>query len=94
MSIFEAMMLACFGAAWPFSIYRSWKARENGGKSLAFLVVVLAGYAAGITHKLLYSRDNVLYLYVLNFAMVFADTVLYFRNRSTEAGAERTMKAV
>ena len=43
MSIFEIIMLVCFGAAWPFSIYRSYKSRENSGKSIAFLIVVFIG---------------------------------------------------
>lgn len=51
MSIFEAIMLICFGTAWPFSIYKSWKSRACAGKSVIFLYIVLVGYAAGITHN-------------------------------------------
>ena len=36
MSIFEAIMLICFGAAWPFSIYKSYTSRENTGKSILY----------------------------------------------------------
>lgn len=36
MSIFEVLMLACFGAAWPFSLVRSYKARSNKGKRPCF----------------------------------------------------------
>lgn len=75
-------MLLCFGAAWPVSIYRSLKAPNLTGKSLPFMVVVLVGYLSGIMHKLLYSRDGVLYLYILNALMVFADMMIYLvRNR-------------
>jgi hypothetical protein len=81
MSIFEALMLICFGAAWPFSIYHSYKSRTNSGKSLAFLFVVLAGYVSGITHKMLHNLDAVLWLYVLNMLMVAADIVIYYRNK-------------
>jgi hypothetical protein len=80
-SVFEILMLVCFGAAWPFSIARSWRSRSNAGKSLLFLLVVLAGYASGITHKLLYARDGVVLLYALNGCMVLADIALYLRNR-------------
>ncbi len=80
MSIFEIGMLVCFGAAWPFSILKSWRSRQNGGKSLGFLTIVLIGYLSGITHKLLHSRDPVIFLYALNAAMVAADMALYFRN--------------
>jgi len=81
MSIFEIIMLVCFGAAWPFSIYRSYKSRSTKGKSLFFLVIVAIGYASGVIHKLLYNRDIVTYLYLLNFIMVSTDMALYFRNK-------------
>jgi hypothetical protein len=79
-SIFEIVMLVCFGAAWPFSIYRSYKSRSNAGKSLAFLFVVLTGYTAGILHKVFYNFDAVIYLYALNGALVLIDIALYYRN--------------
>lgn len=84
MSIFEAIMMLCFGMAWPFSLYRSYVSRSNKGKSVGFLYVVIIGYAAGITHKLLYSRDYVIYLYLLNALMVTTDIILYYRNRRIE----------
>jgi hypothetical protein len=80
-SIFEIIMLVCFGAAWPFSIYKSWKTRQVAGKSLPFLLVIVVGYVAGILHKLIYRFDLVIYLYALNAFMVGVDIVLYLRNR-------------
>jgi hypothetical protein len=44
MSIFEMIMLVCFGAAWPFSIIKSYKSRDNNGKSVVFLFIVVIGY--------------------------------------------------
>lgn len=88
MSIFEAGMLICFGLAWPVSIYRSYKSRSTSGKSLVFSIVVLVGYVCGITHKLLYSRDIVLVLYILNFIMVFIDMLLWLRNKRLETQAK------
>lgn len=76
MSIFEIGMLLCFGASWPFSIYKTWKAKTCGGKSLVFLSLALVGYLCGIAHKLLFSRDPVILFYLLNAAMVLADLVL------------------
>ena len=64
MSIFEVIMLACFGAAWPASIYKSYTSRRNTGKSIMFLCIVLIGYIAGIIHKSIYSVDHVIYLYI------------------------------
>ena len=85
MSIFEIIMLVCFGAAWPASIYRSYVSRATAGKSLLFLLIVEVGYVAGIFHKVLNSRDLVIYLYILNGIMVFADILLYWRNRRIES---------
>ncbi len=87
MSIFEILMLLCFGAAWPFSIHKSWTSRKTGGKSVFFLFVVLLGYAAGILNKLVYDPDAVVWLYGLNSLMVGADIALYFRNRTLERAA-------
>jgi hypothetical protein len=80
LSLFEVIMLICFGAAWPFSIYKSYISRSVEGKSAVFLIVVLIGYVAGILHKLFYQYDMVIYLYLLNFVMVLMDFVLYLRN--------------
>ncbi|WP_243129231.1 hypothetical protein [Hathewaya massiliensis] len=63
MSILEAIMLICFGIAWPFSIARSIKSKSINGKSLIFLLVLILGYIAGIANKLINSKDVVLYLY-------------------------------
>ncbi len=81
MSVFEILMLVCFGAAWPLSIYKSYTSRKNTGKSLGFLFVIIAGYVAGILHKIVYSFDAVIFLYILNFIMVSTDICLFFRNK-------------
>lgn len=80
MSIFEILMLLCFGAAWPFSIYKSYKSKSVAGKSPIFLAILLVGYICGILHKILYAYDVVVYLYALNFIMVSTDFLLYIRN--------------
>lgn len=81
MSIFEAVMLLCFGAAWPFSLYRSYRSRTNAGKSLSFLCVVFTGYISGILHKVFFSPDPIIVLYIFNGLMVAGDMLLYLRNR-------------
>ncbi len=80
MSAFEALMLVCFGAAWPFSIWKSYRSRSNQGKSLLFMIIVGVGYASGIIHKVLYNYDLVLWLYLLNFMLVTTDIALFWRN--------------
>ena len=81
LEILEAGMLFCFGFAWPFNIYKSYKARANVGKSLLFLIVIWIGYLLGIFYKALSPNpDFVLWLYVINIIMVSADIALYYRN--------------
>lgn len=87
MSFFEILMLICFGAAWPFSIYKSYNSRSTEGKSSIFLTVIIIGYISGIFHKIFYNYDRVIYLYILNLIMVSIDLSLYFYNRKrVEAG--------
>lgn len=88
--VFEAIMMVCFGMAWPVSIMKSWRSRTCKGKSLFFMLIVAAGYLSGITHKLWWQErvDAVVWLYVLNFAMVAADCALYFRNRRLDRQQE------
>lgn len=78
-------MLLCFGAAWPVSIYKSYVSGTTAGKSVIFLIIVLIGYIAGILHKVFNSLDFVIWLYVMNAAMVSIDILLYVRNRMLSA---------
>ncbi len=80
MSLFEMIMLLCFGAAWPMSIYKSYTSKSVAGKSVFFLYIIMIGYVSGIINKLLYHYDWVVYLYVLNLLMVTTDLLLYYRN--------------
>lgn len=80
-SIFEVIMLLCFGSAWPFSIYKSYVSKSIAGKSAQFLIILMVGYVAGIMHKLFYSFDGVIVLYVLNLFMISIDLALYMRNK-------------
>ncbi|MBQ9976518.1 MAG: hypothetical protein IJP16_08400 [Clostridia bacterium] len=93
---FEILMIVSFGASWPLNVIKSYKARTTKGKSLAFLCLIFFGYIAGITSKLINetymasfaSKWYVLFFYVLNFIMVGADLVLYFRNKKLDKKAE------
>ncbi len=66
------------------NIAKSLRTKSTKGKSLAFLMVIELGYVAGITHKILYSQDIVMLLYIINFLMVGTDMTLYFIYRSRE----------
>lgn len=82
-SIFEALMLVCFGAAWPFSIYRMIKTKKSKGKSLLFLSIVLAGYVFGVLFQLTGERNAVIFLYLFNALLVSVDMFLTIRYSKT-----------
>jgi len=79
MSIFEIVMLLCFGVSWPISIAKALRTRLVAGKSPVFMGLIIAGYLCGIVHKVLYNPDWVTLLYAVNAGMVAVDMYLYFR---------------
>ncbi len=95
--ILEIIMVLSFGASWPFNVMKSYKARTTKGKSLLFLVLIEFGYVAGITSKFLNeaymaefaTKWYVVIFYILNFIMVSADLIIYFRNRRLDKLAEK-----
>ena len=87
MGIFEFLMLVCFGASWPFSIIKSLRSKSTKGKSLMFMTLIELGYVFGIVHKLLYSYNWVIWMYITLFLVVAFDIALYFRNRRLEKAA-------
>ncbi|HOZ47134.1 MAG TPA: hypothetical protein PLO37_01980 [Candidatus Hydrogenedentes bacterium] len=78
MSLFEALMLICFGISWPISIAKSIRTKVVVGKSPLFMAILCAGYSSGLVHKILYSRDWIICLYALNLVMVAIDLALYY----------------
>jgi hypothetical protein len=86
-------MLVCFGASWPISITKALRTRQVAGKSPLFLAIIIAGYASGIVHKLLYSRNWVVLLYLLNLIMVSVDLALYMRLSKSALGRESLLPA-
>ncbi len=84
MSILEALMIICFGVAWPINLYNSVKSRSTKGKNLLFMSFIVLAYIFGILNKLFVSVDSAIYFYLLNELMVVADFILYFINRRKE----------
>ena len=86
MSVFEALMLICFGASWPFAVMKTYKTKNVKGKSILFLSLIFIGYIFGIINKVIKGVDFVIYLYVLNGIFVLTDILLYFnyKNRTEE----------
>ena len=83
MSFFEAGMLICFGASWPFAVHKTYKTKNVKGKSRLFLSLIIIGYICGIANKILNSVDIVFWLYVINLLLVSSDLTLclLYRNR-------------
>lgn len=80
----EAVMLICFGCSWPINLVKNYKCRSAKGMSLPFILLLIIGYIAGITAKLMHgiTAQNafVLVVYVINLLMVTANLFVYFRN--------------
>lgn len=75
-SIFEAIMLICFGISWPFAILKTIKAKNPAGKSYLFSALIIIGYISGCLHKILYHWDMVFYLYLVLLCLVSTDMIL------------------
>ncbi len=83
MSLFEAGMLICFGASWPFAVIKTYRTKAVKGKSRLFLSLIIIGYLFGIINKIINSMDFVFWLYVINLLLVSSDFILclLYRNR-------------
>jgi hypothetical protein len=89
--LFEVLMVVSFGLSWPLSILKSYRTRTTKGKSLFFLFMILAGYAFGITSKVLAGNlTYVVFFYGLNLTMVAIDIGLYFRNAQLDTYTKAT----
>ncbi|MDY4832154.1 MAG: hypothetical protein SO161_06445, partial [Treponema sp.] len=83
--LFEAGMLVCFGFSWPLNVVKAYKARTTKGTSLAFIFLIITGYVAGITAKIINHQFNyVLAVYFLNLAIVMVNIFVYFRNKKLD----------
>lgn len=87
--LLEALMLVCFGCSWPLNVRKAYKARTAKGMSLTFIILIITGYLAGISAKILNHQFNyVLAVYFLNLAIVTVNMLVYFRNKSLDAKAK------
>ena len=84
-SIFESVMLICFGLSWPLNVIKAYKARTAKGTSLPFILLIIIGYVAGITAKVITGQINyVLIVYLLNLMIVSLNIVVYIRNMTLD----------
>ena len=83
--LFEALMLICFGFSWPLNVRKAYKARSAKGMSLSFIILIITGYVAGITAKIMNGQFNyVLAVYFLNLGIVMVNMLVYFRNKKLD----------
>ncbi len=91
--LLEALMLVCFGIAWPLANLRMLRARRAEGKGLLFTLVILSGYVCGAAAKLAGLAQGaglapVFWLYLLNTASVAMNLALQWHfGRRTGASA-------
>lgn len=84
-SILETVMLICFGFSWPLNVIKAYKAKTAKGTSLPFILLIITGYIAGISAKIIsHQITYVLIAYVLNLAIVSLNLVVYFRNAALD----------
>lgn len=89
-TIFEIIMVVCFGASWPFNIIRAYKARTTKGTSILFMSLIEFGYVCGIFCKVFTLIDKhglsplgyiAFAFYIINLLMVLVGIIIYFRNK-------------
>lgn len=83
--LLEAGMLVCFGFSWPINVIKSYKSGTAKGTSLTFIFLIIIGYIAGISAKIINKQFNyVLAVYFINLAIVMLNIFVYFRNKKLD----------
>ena len=93
--ICEILMVALFGASWPFNIIRAYKARTTKGTSLCFTLLIAVGYVMGIVSKITASVSHgegywtflkvfAFVFYCINLCMLVVSICIYFRNKKLD----------
>ena len=93
-SLLETIMLVCFGFSWPLNVMKAYKAKTAKGTSLPFVLLIITGYIASISAKIISGQINyVLIAYILNLAIVSLNVIVYFRNVSLDKKRLQGMEA-
>ena len=91
--ILETVMLVCFGFSWPMSVVKNIRAKTARSMSLWFILLIIAGYIAGIAAKFVSGNTGyVLVAYFLNLAVVSVNLAVYFVNRGYDKKAAELEK--
>ncbi len=87
---FEGIMLICFGCSWPMSVFRNIKAKSAKNMSLGFIVLIIVGYIAGISAKVINRNYSfILFVYAFNLFIVSINLIVYFVNCSYDRKKEK-----
>ena len=87
--ICEAIMLACFGLSWPISLYKNIKQKSAKGMNIYFTLLIIIGYIAGITAKIINGQFNYVFaIYILNLVVVMGNVVVFFVNKNLDKKRE------
>jgi len=83
-TMLEAVMLMCFGTAWPLANLRMLRSGKVEGKGMGFTAIILCGYVAGALAKLAlvasgHALPTVFWLYLLNTLSVGCNLLLQWR---------------
>lgn len=82
-------MLVCFGFSWPLNLAKAYRAKTAKGTSLPFILLIITGYIAGISAKIVSDQINyVLIAYILNLVIVSLNLAVYFRNVALDKKAK------
>ena len=98
-TICEIIMVALFGASWPFNIIRAYKARTTKGTSIWFTLLILVGYVMGIVSKITaavahgagywnFLKIFAFVFYCINLCMLTIALLIYFRNKKLDEKAK------
>ena len=88
-TVLESFMLICFGFSWPLSLLKNIRSRSAKNMSLPFILLIVSGYVAGISAKLLNGQCNyVLAFYFLNLFIVGLNIPVYLLNKCYDDGKE------
>ncbi len=86
-SVFEGIMILCFGVSWPVAVWKTLRTKNVSGISIFFLWFVFIGYVSGVMFKLTEAMGNgyvnpVIILYLFNLVLVGTEVMLFYRYRN------------
>jgi len=93
-TVFEGLMIFCFGISWPAAVLKTFRTKNVEGVSIVFLWFIFTGYVSGILFKvseILVSGyiNPVTGLYIFNLILVGIELILYYRYREEKKTTNR-----